>query len=492
MSSPDIKSRPQRIELDYFQRPDPYLRLRWRLACLALILAGGYVFYAAIWGAASHLNTGPLSAAHAHLERQCAECHEHAWPVSLASDAWRISPQRSLEHLEATCQRCHSVANHFRESLNEASQSIDRNCSGCHHEHLGREHPLTSVGDKMCVTCHADLPSRMVTASGLRPDIQAFNRESHGEFRSLAKDPGRVRFNHIQHLQPGQVAVNVRGGSRLDRLPERWRSVYQKPGQAPDAAVTLECEDCHQLPGRADETLASADLEVTGQHFLPIQFSQHCEGCHSLNYAQQTEDVLPLPHAAPWAEFQSILAAKLAAGKWRANDHETPAPTDSTLGPRPGQLRSPAGLIDASTLDQALRMVQRQCLKCHLADDITEQAIERLVGQRSIPLIPTRWFKYGRFDHAAHREVECESCHPVTRDTASNRADNEIVMIRGIDSCTPCHRSASTATDSAPPAGEGSGPTGTDARASARCVLCHRYHWTRSVAANQTGVSEEE
>ncbi len=484
MSTPDIKSRPQRIELDYFRHSDPHSRLRWRLACLALFLAGGYACYAMIWGAAAHLNTGPLSMAHAHLERSCAKCHDHPWLVSLASDAWRLAPQSSLEHMESTCQRCHTVAPHFRASLDQEHQAIDRNCTGCHQEHLGPNHQLTLVNDRKCTSCHRDLPAGMVdAASSVRPSIEGFNLESHGEFRSLASDPGRIRFNHSLHLQPGQVAPTRAAAMRLDMLPARWRANYQAPGQELNAAVILKCNDCHQVPGRTDDQLVTADAEVTSAHFLPIRFAQHCAGCHGLNYSGQTADDLPLPHAAPWKELKSILAAKLVGSRLLAESDQTEDLSDATLGSRPDQATERPGRVDEFSINRALQFVQRQCLQCHLAEDITDQSIERLIGQMGSELIPTRWFKYGSFDHAAHRQMDCLTCHHVTDSTPSAQPDNATVMIDGIERCMECHRAVTSVVSSR--GHSDAAELGEQARASDRCALCHRYHWTRPSSETQ-------
>ncbi len=492
MPKPDIKSRPQRIELDYFQRPDPLARRRRRLVYVAVMLAGGYGLYATIWGAAAHVNTGPLSTAHAHLEQDCAACHSHPWQVSLASDAWRIAPEKSLQLMELTCQRCHAAAPHFRSLLNQDHVAIDQNCTGCHREHLGRDYQLTQVTDRECITCHGDLARCMVSpTSSLRSRIQEFNLESHGEFRSLANDPGHVHFDHWQHLQPGQVPPQTKGATRLDVLSARWRAAYQKPGQASESAVMLNCQDCHQLPSQMDARIVNADWEITSDHYLPIRYAEHCVGCHPLNYdAFQSHEFLPLPHAAPWLELESILAAKLAGGRWLAANKQDRT-GDISLGPRPAQTVEDSDEAEQAGLSRALQMVQQQCLKCHLADDITDQAIERLRSGHGRDLIPTRWFQHASFDHVPHRQMDCQFCHHAADRAQSSQPDHETVMIDGIASCTLCHRAA----NSAPPAqlqSQAKLLEGQATWAADRCTLCHRYHWTRPPETSPSARAEDE
>ncbi len=238
MATPDIKSRSQRIQLDYFKRSDPLNRWRWILVLAAAVLAAGYAFYAATWGVGSHLSTGPLSLPHAHLEQSCSKCHDEQWAMAIGSDAWRPAREDSLANVETACQSCHEVANHSRSLLNQVGLDRDRNCANCHREHQGRQQRLTLVGDAACVNCHQDLTASVTRPEALhvRSQIERFSADSHGDFRSLASDSGRVHFNHFQHLQPGQVAperkvsftwigCQVVGRQRIEsrvRLPMRW------------------------------------------------------------------------------------------------------------------------------------------------------------------------------------------------------------------------------------------------------------------------------
>jgi hypothetical protein len=71
--------------------------------------------------------------------------------------------------------------------------------------------------------------------------------------------------------------------------------------------------------------------------------------------------------------------------------------------------------------------------------------------------ITSRWFGKASFDHAAHQEMTCVSCHPggMTSKAASD------VLLPGIQVCRQCHTSAGNS-------------------AGATCATCHVYHdWAK-------------
>ena len=71
--------------------------------------------------------------------------------------------------------------------------------------------------------------------------------------------------------------------------------------------------------------------------------------------------------------------------------------------------------------------------------------------------VPQVWLTSARFDHAAHRALDCRACH--ANADKSDRAGD--VLLPGIKACAGCHTSADRA---------GRGGARHD------CVECHRYH----------------
>lgn len=103
------------------------LRARVALGVLALLFAGGgYVTFARprLVPAAAWLrpaSPGPLSAAHASLEGNCASCHAVGGVES------------------ARCVACHAVQPALIARQPTAFHATARDCRGCHAEHRGRE-----------------------------------------------------------------------------------------------------------------------------------------------------------------------------------------------------------------------------------------------------------------------------------------------------------------------------------------------------------------
>jgi len=486
------KQRSERIEIDYYRRQDDLYR--WRRACIvvALLLALGYAVFALLPGnAGSQLSTGTISAAHAHFEQRCDECHQDFTPID--AQASQISlPQigivtsKSLEHIETSCSSCHTAGTHHRELMNETGQQADQNCASCHQEHQGRDMDLALVANDNCIGCHQSLSSVCRGASTIQNSVTSFTADTHPSFASLmAGDPGRIKFDHAQHMLPGQVADGQRGALRLNRLPEHDRSRYRTAGEASDL-VQLQCADCHRPAGiPASSGFIGGDVEQ-GRYFEQISFEQHCQACHAISPGINSPNTTPLPHAQPWNQIDLLLAANLEGA--RRLGLARSAGDDSQSTPQVGE--GPGGddrnvSLETTTgeLAAARQLVAGQCEKCHLPDDCTDSVISAALSSQRDPLIPSRWLQHGLFDHGAHRDMNCIACHP---GAAADRAragepagDQDVVMINNIESCVECHRA-----DDAFAAAQTKTKDGMPAHASDRCTLCHRYH-TPQVSGGQ-------
>jgi hypothetical protein len=200
-----------------------------------------------------------------------------------------------------------------------------------------------------------------------------------------------------------------------------------------------------------------------------------------MTFVGQTSDMLPLPHAAPREETARILAAKIVGGKisgqiaMTSSDGNVETPGPANFG------------ISNTELKVAVQAVYSRCEKCHLSEDLTDPQIKAWVSNEvSTPMIPQRWLHYGLFDHGAHEKISnCKFCHEVVNVASADGkpTDHQVVMIKGADSCVPCHRKSSVTAElnldapGAPEAylGQAQQPT----LASVECILCHRYHWHR-------------
>lgn len=513
------KTRALRIRLDYHKQKDGLYWGRLLSAGIAVVISGVYgllvllgTFVAGgqpndtersgwqIW-AAQQVSTGPLSRAHAHLESNCEACHTRSGPQAIASDGFRWSPEAGVADLAAACSRCHAVDSHAASAGNAPCRLIDQNCATCHQEHRGMDADLSHVLSDHCVQCHGNLQSmcRSAAGSSLITEIAEFSTATHsvaGTFRSLAKDEGRIKFDHAQHLRLGQVEADRRGGFRGDMLPPRWQGRY---GTDEQGLVQLVCGDCHKLQspagnlaeGELNQSEALMDQEFA-HFYAPIDYEEHCIACHQLTYTGQTTDMLPLPHAAPRAEIRQWLSAKLSGGK--LTGHLETA-RERTVDNPPAEVPP-----DAANLEVAVAAVFERCTTCHLSEDLSDSAINALLSASQPSLIPSRWLRRGLFDHGAHRGItDCGECHVTDRsqrtpDPGEAPLDHRYVMIRGPESCVPCHRGSSsnapqelrvertTAGQSAVTQTGSLSPRRQRDRASAACTLCHRYHWSPPAA----------
>jgi predicted CXXCH cytochrome family protein len=304
---------------------------------------------------------------------------------------------RAHAFIEQDCAKCHTdrftavtadacFACHPMGAHVPVDQGEDPSCTSCHVEHKGRV-LLHEVEDTHCNACHAD--HKGVT-----------DLASHIAFRP-AEVEQHLRFDHRRHLEADLV-----GGP-------------------------LACRDCHR-PDRARE------------HFVPIAFATHCARCHT---DRLDGDVpAPVPHGLETHELRAwIEGAFLTAMRADGELAEDPA------NPMPGHgatARPPWADTVAKRTDAALGALvdpdrERGCLLCHVIEAETEETIAR-------PAIPRSWYRAARFDHDAHRTVDCTTCH-----TMRDNARAGVLALPQVAVCRDCHNE------------EAAGNT---------CVTCHPYH----------------
>src|SRR5262249_9110256 len=123
-------------------------------------------------------------------------------------------------------------------------------------------------------------------------------------------------------------------------------------------------------------------------------------------------------------------------------------------------------------VDKRERLVFRgktTCGECHYYEQKEGQTKPTAIVP---PQVPQIWFKNAKFDHNAHRAVNCQSCHAdadaLNADGKENANASTVaadVLIPGIGTCVECH---------APPKGTGGVLTQGGARYD--CAECHLYH----------------
>ncbi|KAA1261737.1 Doubled CXXCH motif protein [Rubripirellula obstinata] len=492
MSRETGKERSQRIEIDYFRKRTGLDRFRSMCIYSAISLTGAYVAFAIFAGKpSSQISTGPLARVHASFENDCRQCHTNFEPIDSDANQMNLSfvgiqSSESIAHLESACKKCHAVGDHYRTNMTNIAAMSDQNCSTCHHDHQGRDHLLNQVASAKCTSCHEGLDASCKAEPSIAKAISGFSEETHGDFKFInSRERGVIKFDHHQHMQPGQVDSGTRGAFTIAMLDASMRQRYQQPGQSDTDSVQLNCQSCHEMAGNpASSNSMIADGEL-GRYMKPVSFEKHCAACHSVNPGIATEQTMPIPHGQPWNKTELFLAATLvgAQSTGAIRDPNDDSQTTPQLGEGFGK-KTPTNetiAIDVSTLAGLRKATEAQCLKCHDADSITDDAIRGAVDGTAPPMIPPRWLKHGLYDHAAHRQIDCRYCHqdayPGSESKPSPPKDHEKMMIAGIESCVGCHRNEDEALSAAMLKSEQSGVFGgMPTWGSDDCTLCHRYH----------------
>ncbi len=386
---------------------------------------------------------GALSLAHRGLSGRCEACH--------------VKPFESVR--DETCRTCHKDTHDHADPKRLAAAhgalpggeallwSIAHAfgkpgpgaCQDCHVEHQGAGRMAPPV-QRFCADCHArirsGLPDTRLGNAGdfgtLHPAFSAWvvtdpvtgTRARRAIDAHLREDNG-LTFAHRVHLDPRGGVARMARAIGSDALGHAY------------GAKGLQCRDCHR---------PTSD----GESFAPVVMERDCEGCHSLAYDRVGGIVRRLRHGNI-----EQLSADLAAARWHGAGSR---PSSLLLDQRrrPGQVpasvagtsraRSPAW--PALSLGQALSP-KGVCGECHRP--LTHAGQVDVVPVRQ----PTRYMAHGWFDHAAHRQEKCTTCHAAG--TSTKASD---VLLPGLATCRTCHGGEAAKARKIP----------------STCVMCHGYH----------------
>ncbi len=416
----------QRIDLEYFRRPEPMRRLRFALSIAVPAAALLWILGLGVAGKQHIYQAGGLSRAHVVLSDHCGACH-----VS-ATTSFRKAPA------DQACLGCHDGPIHHANQLSTPS------CVPCHSEHRGAIR-LAATDDSSCAGCHVNLRIRGGSTT-FAPSISSFVND-HPQFailRAPRQDPGTIKLNHAAHLRP-----DLHG---------------------PKGAVQLDCGDCHRPPAaRADRRFGDAQsrsmpapsgadraLPRAGRELMaPPKYAETCAACHLLQFDKRFVEAVP--HAKPEIvlafvvkKFQEFIAAHPAELRVvRDPDRNL---TGKAIVPAVRILAASQWIAEHAAEAEAL-LWKKTCKECHSLSFAAGATLPRIEPAN----ITTRWFPNARFNHDAHRGFSCTSCHagaPTSQETAD-------VLLPGIATCRTCHARGEN-------------------RAESRCFECHTYHdWSK-------------
>jgi hypothetical protein len=293
--------------------------------------------------------------------------------------------------------------------------------------------------------------------------------------------------------------------------------------------VQLDCKSCHRLQsedfGLAGNTLSGVPSAVLparagGAYMLPITYENQCRACHPLNVEVATPEgaqPVAVPHRVQPQQLHGQLLGIYAAA-YLENNPDLLKKSVSRPRPFPGRdpdtgldkLRHFLSSDEAGPAQQAIRgqvheaemllyarvmkseadlfRHKRFCGECHSyqsegrelspaqLNEQTDVYLQLAAGESGWPSpapkfsvtpvgVKEVWFEHARFDHAAHRAVDCKLCHENAYPGGPKPStQNTDLLLPGIETCLKCH------SPSASEAGQSRGGARFD------CAECHRYH----------------
>ncbi len=499
------KERALRIPLDYVHGLDKVQKWKLTLSVVAALVTAGYAAWVVMsTNGAMAFSHGPVAQVHAAWEANCSACHLNY--VAIRDDAanplvrFGLFPSQQdplaaasmHRRVDKQCQTCHFGAPHHD---NEIAADA-RTCASCHTDHRGWDADIARPADAHCTRCHenvamhrsSDIPS--ITSPAIA-DVSKFHtsapttaQEPHPDFRSLASDPGNVKFHHHMHMTAGIPAPDRKGQGKklltLADLPPEFVEQYRHPNQPRgvqndrEYLVQLDCASCHRLDVTNNRLAATGNIKApsSGAYMLPVSFENNCRACHHLNYEPAAGK--EVKHDLKPEEVREFLLGRYVydakSGKL-AESATRLVPRRPIPGRSPEEFSSPGIPADVDAKVAAAERFLREtnaCAKCHLFKTPDASATDFALPDVQPANIPQVWLRHARFDHAAHRAMACVECHAQafpsqsSVDRPARSPDQDVVMIAGRDVCLTCHSPSSA--------------SGSPSRARFDCVECHRYH----------------
>lgn len=432
-------------------------------------------------------STGPLSQAHAFLDKDCNSCHQKAF-VSVQDETCLgchklnqdkaglaallqqskdlgspFAPNLIKQHavhnrwLAATPPR-HWLGASLSDKMNRALNRAPDGCASCHREHVSGDTGTDKPADKSshrravpalvqtisCADCHANLKTRLADT----PLVDTPSWEKHPQFRPIiaTQDGGKLELKRVALSADMRDNSGLIFSHQLHMMPLGGVTrMAQVLGREKGYGAALTCKSCHEATGAA-------------QDMRPIDMQRDCGACHALNYTAPNGSIRSLPHGDP------AKAVALLNGR-----PDRPGNAFSRLGAwlrhRPGAedksswaaLTPPIEVPGPGSTGTRLAFGKGGlCVDCHRSN--------QGIGLEPIH-VSNRTLIWGAFNHdvKAHSQnpngqANCASCHKAA--LSDNASD---VMTPSIKVCANCHGKTKAQEPQAAPA---------------NCETCHGFHTT--------------
>ena len=414
------------------------------------------------------ISPGPLSSAHAKLEKECDSCHKTF----------------KKEAMNGMCLSCHKgIAGDIKQSLGFHGKSTARSqqCKTCHSEHHGRGHRIIAfnaatfnhsltdyslVGGHAkakCVGCHKPGASYRTTSttcaschSKKDPHLGRLGRNCQG-CHTVTGWKKTLPFNHAKTGFPltGQhrnvTCMGCHAGQRWQGLPQQCIGCHARDDVHKGSRGT-NCSTCH-----SPTDWKSASFNHNRDTSFPL-IGQHagtaCAGCHGANNAiRRPQKTCVSCHAKDDKH-------KGSRGTACANCH-TPRSWKDAKFDHNKETRFPllgahtrAACADCHGANNAIRKPQMTCISCHAKDDSHKGSRGTACANCHTP----RSWKEAKFDHSketrfpllgAHTRAACADCHgvnnsiknPPTTCYGCHQKDDSHKGKNGIE-CAKCHNNS--------------------------------------------------
>jgi hypothetical protein len=197
----------------------------------------------------------------------------------------------------------------------------------------------------------------------------------------------------------------------------------------------------------------------------PVEFNPSCRGCHSLQFDRHIQ--AEAPHASPQVVHDFVVEqlTQFAARNPEIVRSEIAVWPESLVIPGRPPLVAPRNADQwiAAETKRSLDILWGQ--KCNLCHEVSSLSPDETLPQITPTHQRLQWFQQAVFQHYAHQEVTCESCH--ARSVSSTNGFD--VLLPGIATCQRCHNGAP----------EALAKNASSGHAQSGCYECHQYHnWT--------------
>ena len=334
----------------------------WRLI-LALL---GAVLMTSNAGAQSTwekiISPGPLSSAHAKLEKKCDSCHKTF----------------KKEAMNAMCLSCHKgIAGDINQNAGFHGKSTARSqqCKTCHSEHHGRGYRIVAFN---AATFNHSLTDYPLVGGHAKAKCVGCHKAG-GSYRTTSTACASCHAKKDPHL--GRLGRNCQGCHTVTGWKKTLPYNHAKTGfPLTGQHRNVTCMGCH-----------------AGQRWQGL--SQQCIGCHARNDVHKGSRGTNCSTCHTPADWKS------------ASFNHNRDTTFPLLGQHAGT--ACAGCHGANN---AIRKPQKTCISCHAKDDTHKGSRGTACANCHTP----RSWKDAKFDHSketrfpllgAHNRAACSGCH---------------------------------------------------------------------------------